>query len=478
MPIQNRLKRTKIVATLGPATDAASVIPLMIASGLDVVRLNFSHGTFTSHQKRTQIIRQYAKTAGRAIGIIADLQGPKIRIACFKNKQILLEPGASFILDAALGTYAGDEVSVGIDYSDLPRDVKAGDHLLLDDGRLTLVVERIQATQIYCRVITGGILSDHKGLNRQGGGLSAAALTEKDYADIAAAVTLDCDYIAVSFPRSAEDMYAARKAITALNGNVGLIAKIERSDALLHLDEIIQASEGVMVARGDLGVEIGEAEVPAVQKQIIHRARALNKIVITATQMMESMIHNSIPTRAEVSDVANAVLDGTDAVMLSAETATGHDPARVVETMTRICLGAEKQAQTRTSSHRIDCLFQHPEEAIAMAAMYVANHYDIRAIIAFTETGATPLLMSRILSGIPIYGFTASILTERKMTLCRGVYPYYLDFHTPSPIHMQESAIHYLKSAQCVQFGDQVLVTYGRVGSQGGTNTLKILHVE
>lgn len=475
--LQERLKRTKIVATLGPATDKAEVLSSMITAGLDVVRLNFSHGTIHAHRQRVQTIREQAQKAGRPIGIMADLQGPKIRIACFKKGVIQLSVAAAFILDAHLDSQAGDETKVGIDYANLPKDLKLGDRLLLDDGRIVLAVEDVVGSQIHCRVIIGGLLSNHKGINRQGGGLSADALTPKDHADIATAVELNCDYIAVSFPRHADDMILARQLVTQHGGTAGLIAKIERSDALLHLDAIIEASEGVMVARGDLGVEIGEAEVPAVQKHIIQRARALNKVVITATQMMESMIHNPIPTRAEVSDVANAVLEGTDAVMLSAETATGAHPVLVVETMARICRGAEKQPNSRISAHRIECNFQHPEEAIAMAAMYIANHHRIKAIIAFTETGATPLWMSRIRSGIPIYSFTASRLTEHKMTLYRGVYPYYLDFHTPSAERMQDTAIDYLKAAQLVQTNNHVLVTYGRVGKQGGTNTLKILEV-
>jgi pyruvate kinase len=470
-------KQTKIVATLGPATDASGVIPAMITAGLDVVRLNFSHGILAAHKKRVQTVRQAAQAAGRAIGIIGDLQGPKIRIAGFKKEKISLKTGAAFTLDAGLDPAAGNEQAVGITYQQLPEEVSGGDSLLLDDGRIVLQVQSVETSKIYCIVKVGGNLSNHKGINRQGGGLAAPALTEKDYSDIQQAVLLGCDYLAVSFPRDASDMQRARAALQQHQGNLGLIAKIERCDALPHLEAIIAASDAVMVARGDLGVEIGEAEVPGVQKKIIQCARKLNKVVITATQMMESMIHHTIPTRAEVSDVANAVLDGTDAVMLSAETAVGNHPALVIETMARICRGAEKQIQSRRADAHQEQTLQHPEEAIAMAAMYIANRHAVKAIIAFTETGTTPLWMSRIRSGIPIYSFTASRKTEHKMSLYRGVYPYYLDFHTPSPIRMQDTAIAYLKAAGQVTIGDHVLVTYGRIGKQGGTNTLKILDV-
>lgn len=473
----NPFRRTKIVATLGPASDTEKEVNRLLIAGVNVVRLNFSHGTKASHQKSVQQLRKCAAQLKLPIGIMADLQGPKIRIACFKEGQITLASGDIFILDPKLPSDAGDQSKVGLDYPDLPKDVNTGDELWLDDGRITLRVESVKNLKIYCRVVIGGILSNHKGINKKGGGLSANALTPKDYEDIKTAVALQCDYIAVSFPRSSDDLHQARAAIKNEGGTADLIAKIERADALPHLDEIINASKGVMVARGDLGVEIGEAEVPAVQKHIIQRARALNKIVITATQMMESMVHSAIPSRAEVSDVANAVLDGTDAVMLSAETATGDHPAHVVEVMSRICQGAEKHKATRISDHRIASTFEAREEAIAMAAMYIGNHLPIKGIIAFTETGATPLWMSRIRSGIPIYSFTASLQTQYKMTLYRGVYPFYLDFHSPNTERIQNIAMEKLKSEGYVQAGDCMLATYGRIGTPGGTNTLKLLTV-
>ena len=474
----NRFKRTKIVATLGPATDSPGVLQAMIVAGLDVVRLNFSHGKVEDHIRRANYVRECAKAAGREIAIMADLQGPKIRIARFKTGSVFFVKGALFILDANLAQDEGDESTVGIDYKGLPKDVSPGDFLLLDDGRLVLKVDRVQKNKIFCLVEVGGELSNNKGINRKGGGLSAIALTDKDKKDLKTAVKLNADYIAISFPRSAADMKKARSLLKKAKGHAGLIAKIERSDAIPVIDEIINASDAVMVARGDLGVEIGDAELPAVQKHIIQRARTLDKAVITATQMMESMIHNTIPTRAEVFDVANAVLDGTDAVMLSAETATGDHPALVVMAMARICLGAEKQAKTRISGHRVECQFHRADEAIAMAAMYTANHYDIKGIIALTETGATPLWMSRIRSGIPIYGLARSLRTTRRLALYRGVYPLYFDIDKAPKGNISQFAIEELKKHNFLRKGERVLITYGDLLKiTGGTNTLKILEV-
>jgi pyruvate kinase len=476
--MMQRFKRTKIVATLGPSTDKEGVLQAMIAAGLDVVRLNFSHGKEEEHIKRANLVREYAKLAGREIAIMADLQGPKIRIARFKLGKISLEKGAQFILDAHLPEDEGDEKTVGIDYKNLPKDVKSGDLLLLDDGRIVLKVKQVQQGKIICKVMEGGELSDNKGINRKGGGLSAQALTPKDKKDLKTAVKLHADYIAISFPRNAADMKQARRLLKKAKGNAGLIAKIERSDAVPLVDEIIQVSEGVMVARGDLGVEIGDAELPAVQKHIIQRARSLDKVVITATQMMESMIHNAIPTRAEVFDVANAVLDGTDAVMLSAETATGDHPELVVAAMARICLGAESHARTQVSKHRVECQFQRPDEAIAMSAMYLANHYNVKAIIALTESGATPLWMSRIRSGIPIFGLAHTLQTTRRLALYRGVYPLYFNIDKLDKHRINDFAIAELKKRGVLCKGERILITFGDVLKKAGrTNTLKLLEI-
>jgi len=472
------LRRTKIIATLGPATDDVKVLERMISAGLDIVRANFSHGDVASHERRIKTVRQLAAAQGREIGVLADLQGPKIRIARFQQGKIILKEGAAFILDAELATDQGTENAVGIDYKQLPRDVMVGDKLLLDDGRLVLTVEGVKNAQIHCRVEVGGELSNNKGINRQGGGLSADALTDKDKEDLKAAISLGADFIAISFVRNAEDVLQARELIKQAGGAAAIVAKIERTEAIEEINQIIQAADAVMVARGDLGVEIGDAELPGVQKHIIHQARVLDKAVITATQMMESMIYSPIPTRAEVFDVANAVLDGTDAVMLSAETATGAHPDKVIEAVARICLGAEKQPRAQISKHRVECRFQHVDEAIAMATMYTANHLGIKAIIALTESGSTPLWMSRIRSGIPIYGLSRHIATQRKMNLYRGVYPINFDATINNPEKVNQQAVAELERRGIAQKGDLLIITRGDlVGVHGKTNSMKIVQV-
>jgi pyruvate kinase len=474
-------RRTKIIATLGPATDKPGMLEKIFRAGVDVVRLNFSHGKTADHENRVKMVRECSAKLGREIGIMADLQGPKIRVARFKENKIILTPGATFILDASMDSDAGTVEAVGIDYKELPQDVQANDTLLLDDGRVVFKVEYVDGSQIHCRVIVGGELSNNKGINRLGGGLSAKALTDKDKADLKTAVALQADYIAISFPRTAADMEEAKQLIKDAGGTAGVVAKIERAEAVASetLDEIIKASAAVMVARGDLGVEIGDAALPSIQKKIIHRCRSLDKAVITATQMMETMIHNAIPTRAEVFDVANAVLDGTDAVMLSAETASGDHPDVVVEAMARICLGAERDRSTQISKHRVECQFERADEAVAMATMYTANHLDIAAIIALTETGSTPLWMSRIRSGIPIYGLSEHVPTQRKMTMYRGVYPLAFDVTRLEVTEIYNAAIDEVTKHGFIKRGDWVIVTHGdHLGKIGGTNTMKILQVQ
>lgn len=474
----NQLRRTKIVATMGPAIDSPEMLERVIRAGVDLFRANFSHGSAEDHQRRIENARAMAKRCGRVVGILADLQGPKIRVSRFKNSKITLQSGQAFILDATLDKESGDEKSVGIDYKALPQDVHAGDTLLLDDGLIVLTVDKVDGQKIMCTVKEGGVLSNNKGINRMGGGLSAKALTDKDRADIITAAKLNVDYVAVSFPRSAADIEEARDLLKAAGSKAGIVAKIERTEAVKAIDEIIKASEAVMVARGDLAVEVGDAEVPAIQKMIIQRARALDTAVITATQMMESMIHNPIPTRAEVSDVANAVLDGTDAVMLSAETATGEHPDKVVASMDRICRSAERSRTTQISGHRVECQFKHVDEAIAMATMYTANHLNIKAIIALTESGATPLWMSRIRSGISVFGLSRSEFTQRKMTLFRGVYPIHFDFTEVEWADINRLAVSELEKLGIVKNGDLVILTKGdKIGLNGGTNAMKILEV-
>jgi len=472
------LKRTKIIATLGPATSERETLQRLIAAGVDVVRVNLSHGSISAHQAQVEGTRAAAKALGKEVGIMIDLQGPKIRIAGFKEPFVYLENGASFILDAHLEKNAGTKEIVGVDYKNLPNEVKPRDMLLLDDGLILLSVEKVEKDKIYCKVQLGGKLSSHKGINRRGGGLTAEPLTAKDRADIQFAAKIQADYVAVSFPRSAEDIRNTRALLVKAGSKAGIIAKIERVEAVAAIEEMIEASDGVMVARGDLGVEIGYAELPAVQKHIISRARALNRPVITATQMMESMVQHPIPTRAEVSDVANAVLDGTDAVMLSAETASGHFPVEAVLAMQEVCLAAERQKVTQVSHHRLDSRFTRVDESIAMAAMYVANHIDTKCIVALTETGKTPLWMSRIRSGIPIYGLSRHAEARGRMTLYRGVYPVHFDVTQQATVDVMHDVIEALLSLKAIQKGDRLILTKGdMMGDEGGSNTLKVVTV-
>ncbi len=471
-------RRTKIVATLGPATSDPVVLARMIAAGVDVVRINFSHGRAADHIALADQVRAIARIQAREIGILADLQGPKLRIDRFREGKIVLQEGDDFILDTALPEDAGTQERVGLTYKGMTRDVYSGDTLVLDDGRIVLQVTQVTETLIHTQVVIGGELSNNKGINRQGGGLSAPALTGKDHVDIQTAAALHADYLAVSFPRDAKDLEDARALFRAAGGYGGIVAKIERAEALTTLDEIIDASDAVMIARGDLGVEIGDAELPGVQKYIIHRARTLNKVVITATQMMDSMIYSQVPTRAEVFDVANAVLDGTDAVMLSAETAVGQYADKAVAAMDRICRGAERQRLAIASDYRVNQNFSRIDEAIAMATMYTANHLGVKAIIALTESGSTPLWMSRISSGIPIYALTPHVETQRKVTLYRDVYPINFDVPTSDHTRINLAAVRELLRRSVVQEGDLVIITKGDfVGVQGKTNAMKIVRV-
>jgi len=471
-------RRTKIVATLGPSTDDPKVMDDMIQAGVDVVRLNFSHGSPEDHIRRAEAVRNRARAHGRQVGVLVDLQGPKIRIDRFKDGKIELTEGGRFILDAVLGAEDGTVERVGIAYKALIDDVNRGDTLLLDDGAVVLWVEQVKGKEIETRVVVGGALSNNKGINRQGGGLSAQAITDKDRADIKVAAEMRADYIAVSFPRHADDIHEARELLRKAGGHGSVVAKIERAEAMDALEEIIEATDVVMIARGDLGVEIGDAELPAVQKQIIRIARSMDRAVITATQMMQSMIENPIPTRAEVFDVANAVIDGTDAVMLSAETATGKHVAKVIEAMDRICRGAETQRIDSAAERRTAMDFRSIDEAIAKAAMYTANHTGVKAIAALTESGATPLWMSRISSGIPIYALTRHVETRRKVTLYRGVYPVSFDVTTTDHPQVNREAIDELMRRGAVRDGDLVIITKGDLmGVHGGTNAMKIIRV-
>lgn len=473
------LRRTKILATLGPATDQPGVLEGLFEAGIDVVRLNFSHGSADDHINRAQRVRELSKKTGRRVGILGDLQGPKIRIARFKDTKVFLNEGQDFALDINLDANAGDNTQVGITYEPLAKEVKPGSRLLLDDGRIVLDVVNVDNMRVNCKVVVGGYLSNNKGINLLGGGLSAAALTDKDREDIKTIARIQCDFVAVSFPRCAEDLNEARRLLEAESCYAGIVAKVERAEALDVMDEIILASDVIMVARGDLGVEIGDANLPAVQKQLIKRTRELNRVAITATQMMESMIDNPIPTRAEVLDVANAVYDGTDAIMLSAETASGKYPIKAVEAMHRICIEAEKQPSVRQSDHRIKIQFERVDEAIAMSAMYMANHTLIKGIAALTESGATTLWMSRISSGIPIFALSSQEKTLGKVTLYRGVFPIYFEIQ-PNHDHFEvnRDVVKELRKWNKAKDGDKFIITKGDLnGVEGGTNALKVVIV-
>ena len=472
------MRRTKIVATLGPGSSSSEVILEMIRAGVDVFRLNFSHGSHEEQKHRVDLIRVCSENTGRIVGILADLQGPKIRTHKFKDGVVQLIKGETFILDAALGKDEGTQERVGLAYKNLPKDVKPGDVLLLDDGRVELEVSEVTGNEVRCIVVYTCELSNNKGINLKGGGLSAPALTDKDKEDLKAAVAMDVDYVALSFARTAADVEQCRELVRAEGSDAGIVTKVERAEAIENIDEIVEASDVIMVARGDLGVEMGDAELPALQKSLIKNARSKNKVVITATQMMESMIDNPIPTRAEVFDVANSVLDGTDAVMLSGETAVGKYPAKTVEAMGRICEHAEKQRVAMTSDHRVDLVFGRVDEAIAMATMYTANHLKMNAIASMTESGATVLWMSRISSGIPIYALTPRLRTLSRVTLYRGVYPVRADFTKLAPMDVTLGVVDLLKSKNIVETGDRIVLTRGdMLGDEGGSNIMKIVSV-
>jgi pyruvate kinase len=471
------IRRTKIVATLGPSSNTPEALDAMFIAGLNVVRLNFSHGDPKAHIALANLVRERAVACRKPVAILADLQGPKIRIARFKNNKVDLIEGATFVLDASFGRDEGDEQQVGIDYKSLPNDVSPGDTLLLDDGRVVLQVTLVEEGRVITIVKVGGILSNNKGINKQGGGLSAAALTEKDKQDIITAAELEADYLAVSFPRNAADLEQARYLMHQAGGHAAIVAKVERAEAIDCIEEIIDASDVIMVARGDLGVEIGDAALPPTQKKMIKLARRKNKATIIATQMMETMIENPIPTRAEVFDVANAVLDGTDAVMLSGETAVGKHPVKTIAAMHRICFEAEQQREVRVSNHRIDSKFERVDEAIAMGSMYIANHLDVKAIIALTESGMTALMMSRMSSGIPIFALTPHEKTARKVTLFRGVYPIKFDRRHKDHLSLNRDAIAALGTRGMVSEGDIVIITKGDLEMETHTNALKVVRV-
>ncbi|MFT6925348.1 MAG: pyruvate kinase [Psychromonas sp.] len=474
-------RRTKIVTTLGPATDRDNNLEKIIVAGANMVRMNFSHGEAIDHVKRADQVREIATRLGVEVAIMGDLQGPKIRVSTFKEGKIQLTVGDKFTLDSDLEKGQGNQQAVGLDYKTLPQEVSAGDLLLLDDGRVQLQVESVAGNKVHTIVTIGGPLSNNKGINKKGGGLSAEALTPKDKKDIITAAQIGCDYLAVSFPRNGADIRYARELAVAAGCFAKIVAKVERAEAVETqeaLEDIILASDVVMVARGDLGVEIGDARLVGVQKNMIRTTRRLNRVVITATQMMESMVSAPMPTRAEVMDVANAVLDGTDAVMLSGETAAGDFPVETVKAMAEVCIGAEKHPSINVSNNRMKYTFDEPGEALAMTTMFAANHtVGIKAIVALTESGTTPLLMSRLSSGLPIYALSSNPQTLNYCALYRGVTPVKFNSTTTNSSEFIKIALQTLKDHGYLKEGDLVLLTHGDNIDTGSTNTCKIIKV-
>jgi pyruvate kinase len=473
------LRGTKIVATVGPASNDLDTLVKMLKAGVNVVRLNFSHGKAQDHIDRAALVRKAAEVCGIEIAIMADMQGPKIRIGKFENSKIQIENGDQFILDA--DCTLGNQERVGLDYKALPRDVKPKDVLLLNDGLIVLIVDKVIGNEIHTTVKIGGELSNNKGINRQGGGLTAPALTAKDMEDIKTAMSFQADYLAISFPKNSTDMEMARQlaniAGEPFNHKPMMIAKIERAEAIPALQEILDASDGIMVARGDLAVEVGNAAVPALQKRMIKMARASNKLAITATQMMESMIVNAVPTRAEVSDVANAVLDGTDAVMLSAETASGKYPIETVETMAAICLEAEKFQECKLDADFLNLQFTRIDQSIAYGALFTAHHLRVQAIAALTESGSTALWMSRQSIDVPLFALTPSVATMRKAALYRNVQTFKLPYNPDRDLVLKE-AENVLLDKGAVKKGDLIVATWGeQMGKVGGTNAMRIVKI-
>jgi pyruvate kinase len=473
-------RATKIVATLGPASSSPEVLERMIRAGVDVVRMNFSHGKAQDHIDRATMVREIAKRCGREVAIMADLQGPKIRVGKFEGDKTVLEVGQAFVLDGG-STALGNNERVSLDYKELPRDVRAGDILLLNDGLLKLVVDAVRGEEVHTTVVVGGVLSNNKGINKAGGGLTAPALTAKDMEDIKTAMSFQCEYLAVSFPKTATDMEMARQLANVAGEpwrhKAQLIAKIERSEAIPALDQILKASDGIMVARGDLAVEVGTAAVPALQKRMIKMAREMDRVVITATQMMESMIVNPVPTRAEVSDVANAVLDGTDAVMLSAETAAGKYPVETIEMMASICVEAENAEEIALDASFTNKQFARIDQSIAMGALFTAYHLGCKAILALTESGSTALWMSRSKIHVPIYGLTSQVRSQRRMALYRNVTPMLMpNYADRDEALMKAEAL--LVASGVLNPGDTYAITCGEpMGHPGGTNMLKVCRV-
>lgn len=473
-----QIRRTKIIATLGPATDSNEALRALLNAGADILRINLSHGTHEDQAARAVQVREVARELGKEVAILADLRGPKIRLEKFADGSVELKTGDVFTLDASDKPAKGTQERIGVTYKGMAEDLSPGDLLLLDDGLLTMRVREIKAKDIICVVEAGGVLGDRKGINVQGGGLSLPGIAEHDIVDIPRAAAMGADYLAVSFPRNADDMNEARRRLREAGSDARLVAKIERTEAIKNLEEIISASDVILIARGDLGVEIGDAELPGLQKLITTKSLEQNRLVITATQMMQSMVESPIPTRAEVLDVANSVFDGTDAVMLSAETAVGRHPEMVVEAMNRICLGAERHDDTRLDTAQLSVQFQRIDQAIAMAAMYMATNVSVQAIVALTESGSTAQWLSRVRSAVPIYALSRLRDTRRRMALYRGVYPIAHDIPSTNVEVSLFEGVRLLLQKGRIKVGDRIILTMGQhTHNEGGTNSLRLVQV-
>ncbi len=473
-----QIRRTKIIATLGPATDSPEVLRAVIDAGADILRINLSHGTHEEQAARAVQVRSVAQDLNKEVAILADLRGPKIRLQRFVDGSIELETGDTFTLDTSDKPAMGTQARIGVTYKGLANDVSKGDLLLLDDGLLTMRVREVKARDIICEVEAGGVLGNRKGINVQGGGLSLPGIAQHDIEDIPRAAAMGADYLAVSFPRNADDMNEARRRLRDAGSDARLVAKIERTEAITNLEEIIAASDAILIARGDLGVEIGDAELPGLQKLITTKSLEQNRLVITATQMMQSMVESPIPTRAEVLDVANSVFDGTDAVMLSAETAVGRHPQTVVEAMNRICLGAERHDDTRPNTDHLNVQFQRIDQAIAMAAMFMATNVSVQAIVALTESGSTAQWLSRVRSGVPIFALSPLRDSRRRMALYRGVYPIAHDIPSTNVEVSLFEGVRLLLQQGHIKVGDRIILTMGQhTHNEGGTNSLRLVQV-
>lgn len=473
-----QIRRTKIIATLGPATDSPEMLGAVIEAGADILRINLSHGTHKDQAARAVQVREVARSLNKEVAILADLRGPKIRIERFVGGSVELQAGDTFTLDASAEPAPGTRQRVGVTYKGLAEDVSIGDLLLLDDGMLTMRVKEVKAKDIICTVEAGGELGDRKGINVQGGGLSLPGIAQHDIEDIPRAAAMGADYLAVSFPRNAEDMHEARRRLREAGSEARVVAKIERTEAITNLEAIIAASDAILIARGDLGVEIGDAELPGLQKLITRKSLEQNRIVITATQMMQSMVESPIPTRAEVLDVANSVFDGTDAVMLSAETAVGRHPQTVVEAMNRICLGAERHDETRMGCDSLNVQFERIDQAIAMAAMFMATNVSVQAILALTESGFTAQWLSRVRSGVPIFALSPLRDSLRRMALYRGVYPVANNIPTTDVEVTLTEGVRLLLQEGHIKVGDRIILTMGQnTDNEGGTNSLRLVQV-